>query len=69
MQKLLQIIYHGENWTAFDETTRKVLDMDDSFRKDKDLRTNEFRDYYYSNQMVIKYKGEKYEKIIISFYG
>ena len=27
----------GENWSAFDETTRKVLDLDDNFRKDKDL--------------------------------
>ena len=31
------------------KTTRKVLDLDDSFRKDKDLRTNEFRNYDYSN--------------------
>ena len=59
----MQITFHGENWTAFDETTRKVLDMDDSLRKDKDLRSDEFGDYNYCNQMVVMYKGENYEKV------
>ena len=27
----------GEEWSAFNETTRKVLDLDNSFRKDSDL--------------------------------
>ena len=27
----------GEEWSAFNKTTRKVLDMDNSFRKDSDL--------------------------------
>lgn len=35
--KIIADYVAGENWTAFDETTRKVLDLDDSFRKDKDL--------------------------------
>ncbi len=35
--KIIADYIPGENWSAFDETTRKVLDMDDSFRKDKDL--------------------------------
>ena len=36
-EKLIADYIPGENWTAFDETTRKVLDMDNNFRKDKDL--------------------------------
>ncbi len=47
--KIIADYIPGENWTAFDETTRKVLDMDDNFRKDKDLRANEFRHYYNCN--------------------
>ena len=35
--KIIADYIPGENWTAFDETTRRVLDMDDNFRKDKDL--------------------------------
>lgn len=27
----------GEDWSVFNETTRKVLDLDNSFRKDSDL--------------------------------
>lgn len=27
----------GEDWSAFSETTRKVLDLDDTYRKDCDL--------------------------------
>ena len=35
--KIIADYIPGENWSAFDETTRKTLDLDDSFRKDKDL--------------------------------
>ena len=35
--KIIADYIPGENWSAFDEITRKVLDLDDSFRKDKDL--------------------------------
>ena len=27
----------GEDWSVFNETTRKVLDLDNAFRKDADL--------------------------------
>ena len=27
----------GEDWSVFNETTRKILDLDNSFRKDSDL--------------------------------
>lgn len=35
--KIIADFVPGENWSAFDETTRKVLDLDDDFRKDSDL--------------------------------
>ena len=35
--KIIADYIPGENWSAFDETTRKVLDLDDSFRKDSDV--------------------------------
>ena len=35
--KIIADYIPGENWSAFDETTRKVLDMDNDFRKDSDL--------------------------------
>lgn len=35
--KIIADFIPGENWSAFDETTRKVLDLDDEFRKDSDL--------------------------------
>ena len=35
--KIIADYIPGENWSVFDETTRKVLDMDNSFRKDNDL--------------------------------
>ena len=35
--KIIADYIPGENWSAFDETTRRVLDLDDSFRKDSDL--------------------------------
>ncbi len=35
--KIIADYIPGENWTVFDETTRKVLDLDNSFRKDSDL--------------------------------
>ena len=35
--KIIADYIPGENWSAFDETTRTVLDLDDSFRKDSDL--------------------------------
>ena len=35
--KIIADYIPGENWTVFDETTRKVLDLDNSFSKDKDL--------------------------------
>ena len=35
--KIIADYVPGENWTVFDETTRKVLDLDNAFRKDEDL--------------------------------
>lgn len=35
--KIIADFIPGENWSVFDETTRKVLDLDNSFRKDSDL--------------------------------
>ena len=35
--KIIADFISGENWSVFDETTRKVLDLDNSFRKDSDL--------------------------------
>ena len=35
--KIIADFVPGEDWSAFDETTRKVLDLDDDFRKDTDL--------------------------------
>jgi len=35
--KIIADYIPGENWTVFDETTRKVLDLDSSFGKDEDL--------------------------------
>lgn len=35
--KIIADFIPGENWSAFDETTRKVLDLDDELRKDTDL--------------------------------
>ena len=35
--KIIADYVPGENWSAFDETTRKVLDMDNELRKDSDL--------------------------------
>ncbi len=35
--KIIADFVAGEDWSAFDETTRKVLDLDDDFRKDSDL--------------------------------
>lgn len=35
--KIIADYISGEDWSAFNETTRKVLDMDNSFRKDSDL--------------------------------
>lgn len=35
--KIIADYIPGENWSAFDETTRKVLDLDNNFRKDADL--------------------------------
>lgn len=35
--KIIADYIPGEEWTAFNETTRKVLDLDNSFRKDSDL--------------------------------
>lgn len=35
--KIIANFIPGENWSVFDETTRKVLDLDNSFRKDSDL--------------------------------
>ncbi len=35
--KIIADYIPGENWSAFDETTRKVLDLDNDFRKDPDL--------------------------------
>lgn len=35
--KIIADYIPGEEWTAFNETTRKVLDLDNSFRKNSDL--------------------------------
>ena len=35
--KIIADFVPGENWSAFDETTRKILDLDDELRKDNDL--------------------------------
>lgn len=35
--KIIADYIPGEEWSAFNETTRKVLDLDDSLRKDSDL--------------------------------
>lgn len=35
--KIIADFIPGENWSVFDETTRKTLDLDNSFRKDSDL--------------------------------
>lgn len=35
--KIIADFIPGENWSVFDETTRKVLDLDNSFGKDSDL--------------------------------
>lgn len=35
--KIIADFIPGENWSVFNETTRKVLDLDNSFRKDSDL--------------------------------
>ena len=35
--KIIADYVPGEEWSAFNETTRKVLDLDNSFRKDSDL--------------------------------
>lgn len=35
--KIISDYIPGEDWSAFNETTRKVLDLDNSFRKDSDL--------------------------------
>jgi hypothetical protein len=35
--KIIADYIPGENWTVFDATTRKVLDLDTSYGKDKDL--------------------------------
>ena len=45
--KIIADYIPGENWSVFDETTRKVLDLDNDFRKDNDLRQNEFRNNNY----------------------
>ena len=37
MAKIIADFVPGEDWSACDETTRKVLDLDDDFRKDTDL--------------------------------
>ena len=37
MAKIIADFVPGEDWSAFDETTRKVRDLDDDFRKDTDL--------------------------------
>lgn len=35
--KIIADFVAGEDWSVFNETTRKVLDLDNSFRKDSDL--------------------------------
>lgn len=35
--KIIADYIPGENWDVFNETTRKVLDLDNHFRKDEDL--------------------------------
>lgn len=35
--KIIADFIAGEDWSVFDETTRKVLDLDNDFRKDSDL--------------------------------
>lgn len=35
--KIIADFIPGEDWSVFDETTRKVLDLNDEFRKDSDL--------------------------------
>ena len=35
--KIIADYIPGENWDVFNETTRKVLDLDNNFRKDEDL--------------------------------
>lgn len=35
--KIIADYIPGENWDVFSETTRKVLDLDNQFRKDEDL--------------------------------
>lgn len=35
--KIIADFVAGEDWSVFNETTRKVLDLDNSYRKDSDL--------------------------------
>ncbi|MBQ8299121.1 MAG: hypothetical protein IJX99_04535 [Clostridia bacterium] len=35
--KIIADFVAGEDWSVFNETTRKVLDLDNNFRKDSDL--------------------------------
>lgn len=35
--KIIADFVAGEDWSVFNDTTRKILDLDNSFRKDSDL--------------------------------
>lgn len=35
--KIIADFVPGEDWSVFNETTRKILDLDNSYRKDSDL--------------------------------